>query len=90
MPRPFTWKGRPLQARYKPLVSYFEERDLSGLIDTRQKGKTWKYWVDRTWGHEFVFELRDDPHESRNIVSSVPGELLSDWRKQVLYTKPDP
>lgn len=88
LPRPGTWKGRPLQEPHEPTVSYFEERDFSGLIDTRQPGKIWKYWLDRTWGDEFVFELSEDPRESRNVVSSVPEELLRDWRRHVLYTKP--
>lgn len=88
IPRPVTWKGRPLQEPHEPSLSYFEERDLSGLFDTREPGRAWKYWLDRTWGDEFVFELSQDPHETRNVVGSVPRELLSEWRKHVLYAKP--
>ena len=88
IPRPASWKGRPLQTRHAPVVSYFEQRDFSGLIDPRQRGKTWKYWLDRTWGHEYVFELGADPREAHNLVSTVPEELLSDWRRRLLYDKP--
>jgi hypothetical protein len=88
IPRPTTWKGQPLQASRAPFVGYFEQRDFAGLIDTREPGRTWKYWLDRTWGNEFVFELSEDPRETRNVVSSVPEELLSDWRRHVLYAKP--
>ena len=87
IPIPGTWKGRPLQAPYEPALTYFTERDFSGLIDTRQPGSRWKYWLDRTWGDEFVFDLSSDPHEAHNLVRSVPEALLSDWRQHVVYTK---
>jgi hypothetical protein len=90
IPRPATWKGRSLQEPYEPFLTYFEERDFSGLIDTRQPGHQWKYWLDRTWGGEFVFDLSVDPHETHNVVGSVPEAVLSDWRKHVVYTKASP
>ena len=88
IPRPSTWKGRPLQEPHEPSISYFEQRDFSGLIDTREPGKIWKYWLDRTWGDEFVFELSQDPRENRNVVKTVSAKLLSEWRSRVLYKKP--
>ena len=88
IPRPTTWKGRPLQAPYEPFVTSFKARDYAGLIDTRQPGSQWKYWLDRTWGGEFAFDLSVDPHEAHNVVSRVPEALLSDWRGRVVYAKP--
>lgn len=88
IPRPATWKGRPLQMPFEPFVAFFEERDNAGVIDTRQPGRQWKYWLNLTSGEEFVFDLASDPHEKRNLVRSVPAELLSDWRKRDLYTRP--
>jgi len=87
IPQPITWKGRPLQVRYEPSVTYFEERDYAGLIDTRQPGRQWKYWLDRARGGEFAFDLSVDPHETHNAVGSVPEAVLSDWRTRVVYAK---
>lgn len=88
IPRPTTWKGRPLQAPYEPFVTSFKARDYAGPIDTRQQGSQWKYWLDRTWGGELAFDLSVDPHEAHNVVSRVPEALLSDWRGRVVYAKP--
>lgn len=85
IPRPATWQGRPLQQPFEPRVTSFQERDFSGVIDTRQPGSKWKYWVDRTWGHEFVFDLNADPHEAHNLIATAPEALLSEWRRRVLY-----
>lgn len=88
IPSPATWKGRPLQAPYEPFVAYFEERDSAGVIDTRHPGKQWKYWMDFSSGDEFVFELGADPREAHNLAESVPQDLLHDWRKLVVYSRP--
>jgi glucan phosphoethanolaminetransferase (alkaline phosphatase superfamily) len=88
IPRPATWKGKPLQTPYEPFVAYFEERDSAGIIDTRHAGKQWKYWIDFSTGDEFVFELGADPHEAHNVAGSVSHELLRDWRNQVVYARP--
>jgi membrane-anchored protein YejM (alkaline phosphatase superfamily) len=88
IPRPTTWKGRPLQTPYEPLVAYFEERDRAGVIDTRQPGRQWKYWLDYSTGEEFLFDLGSDPHEAHNVAGSAPAALLSDWRRQVVYSRP--
>jgi arylsulfatase A-like enzyme len=88
IPRPATWKGRPLQAPYEPFVAPIEERDYAGVIDTRQPGRLWKYWIDRGSGEEVVFDLGTDPHEAHDLVETVPAALLDDWRKRVLYAKP--
>jgi glucan phosphoethanolaminetransferase (alkaline phosphatase superfamily) len=87
IPRPTTWEGRPLQDRYEHPLSDFEERDYAGLIDNRQPGSHWKYWLDRGRGNEFAFDLSADPHEAHNAIGSLPSDLLSDWRKRVVYTK---
>ena len=89
IPMPTTWKGKPLQAPYEPFVAYFEERDAAGVIDTRHPGRQWKYWLDYSSGDEFVFDLGTDPHEAHNVVASVPDTLLGDWRRRVVYTRPD-
>ncbi len=86
IPQPTTWEGRPWQVQQPPFVTYFEERDYSGLIDIRQ-GREWKYWLDRLRGTEFVFDLSTDPHETHNVIAAVPAALLGDWRKRVVYAK---
>ncbi len=88
IPRPSTWKGRPLQAPYEPFVTYFEERDMAGVIDTTHFGRQWKYWLNFSSGDEFVYDLISDPHEAHNLVKTVPQGLLSDWRRRVVYTRP--
>ncbi len=88
IPRPTTWKGRPLQSPFAPFVAYFEEQASAGVIDTRHPGRQWKYWLDHASGDEFVFDLGTDPRESHNLVRSAPAELLHDWRKRVVYTRP--
>lgn len=88
MPRPTTWKGRPLQSPFEPFVAYFEERHSAGVIDTRHPGKQWKYWLDYATGEEFVFELATDPREAHNLARGVPESLLSDWRRLVVYSRP--
>lgn len=88
IPQPATWKGRPLQDSTASGLTYFEERAYSGLIDTRQAGREWKYWVDRLRGGEFAFDLKSDPRETHNLIASVPRSVLGDWRQRVLYTMP--
>lgn len=87
IPQPTTWEGRPWQSPRAPFVTYFEERDYAGLIDTRQPGRQWKYWLDRLRGAEFVFDLSTDPHETHNVTASVSAAVLGDWRRRVVYAK---
>lgn len=87
IPRPMTWRGQRLQERHEISVTYFEERAYAGLVDARQPGREWKYWVDRMWGHEFAFDLGADPHESNNVIASVPAAVRTDWRMRILYSK---
>lgn len=88
IPRPTTWKGRPLQERSEAPVTYIEERDFVGLIDNRQPGSHWKYWLDRARGAEFAFDLSADPHEMHNLIRQIPAAVLGDWRARVVYSKP--
>ena len=86
IPPPRTWIGRPLQDPRGPAFTYFEERLYRGLIDARTPGKLWKYWTDEQG--EYAFNLSSDPHESRDLIASVPAELRRQWRVQAVLGSP--
>jgi len=87
IPQPTTWNGRPMQdGSQRPLI-YFEEREFAGLIDRRQPGSVWKYWIDRDDGHEHAFNLTDDPHEMLDMSARLPAGQLGRWRSEVLYKR---
>lgn len=88
IPMPASWAGRPLQQPPAPFVAYFEERDYAGLIDTRHAGSEWKYWLDYATGEEFAYDLASDPRETRNVAGKLPGDLLGDWRRRLVYSRP--
>ena len=84
MPAPVTWQGSALQDPAAHDFIPFQERWDIGLYDLRHERAIWKYWVNSKTGEEFVFELRRDPGEQFNQVSTVPVELRRDWRRRVL------
>jgi len=86
IPQPATWDGRPMQDAGQRPVIYFEERAFAGLIDRREPGNVWKYWIDRDDGHEHAFNLINDPHEMYEM-SAIPAGQLARWRSEVLYKR---
>jgi glucan phosphoethanolaminetransferase (alkaline phosphatase superfamily) len=87
LPLPQNWSGRALQLPGPGQdFSYFDEQQFAGLIDHRDPGSPWKYWIDTKSGEDHVFNLRADPHEQRDARGNVTAQQLSDWRTRALET----
>ena len=87
LPIPSSWSGKPLQGASLGDFAYFQQGPLIGLLDRRDAANPWKYWEDRRDGSAFAFNLRVDPSESRNAISSVPDPLKREWQLKVLAIK---
>ena len=84
IPRPGTWVGAPLQETRNRDYVYFRERSKVGLIDSRDSGNIWKYWLDTRSNDEYAFNLSIDPHESANSIDAVSAERKREWRTRVV------
>lgn len=84
IPIPATWSGVPLQSTATPMERqiYFKQNAEFGLIERKQDGRTWKYWIDAVSGEEFAFDLDSDPLETRNRA----GEIDPADRKRLRMT----
>lgn len=80
LPIPDTWMGQPLQEPVVPGFAYFEGRRLKGVIDDRSPDAVWKYVFDPKTGAERVFNLTTDPHENRDVLSTISAGQLGEWR----------
>jgi glucan phosphoethanolaminetransferase (alkaline phosphatase superfamily) len=85
VPHPRSWSGQALQQSEKQAdFSYFDEQHFAGLIDHRDPGNAWKYWIDTRSGEDHVFDLSTDPHEKHEARTLVAAKQLSDWRARTL------
>jgi hypothetical protein len=80
LPIPAPWVGNPLQLPDKPQFTFFQEHAFAGVIDHRDRARTWKYWRDDNSGDEHVFELNSDPHEDHDLRDSLPPDRLTELR----------
>lgn len=87
IPRPATWSGVPLQESVVRNFTYFRERFDGGLIDHRDPGHLWKYWVNSETGEEYAFNLSMDPRETLNAISEVPLDHRLEWRLRLPVTR---
>jgi glucan phosphoethanolaminetransferase (alkaline phosphatase superfamily) len=88
MPRPASWVGKPVHDGLQRDFTHFQERTLVGLVDHRDPGNEWKYWIDVARGNEFAFNLSADPGETINLVREVPHDLRRDWRVKAMAGAP--
>lgn len=84
MPIPATWVGQPLQHPGPAPFSFFQQGAKVGLIDHRQPGGPWKYWINARTSDEHAYDLGADPAESRNLIDTVAAERKQEWRLRVL------
>ena len=77
---PSVWVGLPLQNLNRPEFSFFQEHNLTGLLDHRDPVRIWKYWIDRNSGEEHVFELNSDPGENNDLQIVFPRDQLTTLR----------
>jgi hypothetical protein len=88
LPAPSTWMGHALQRREAADVIYFEGQQSFGLIERRDPARIMKYWADAATGREHAFDLSADPHEQRDLLTTVPRATLTAWRAQVVVGTP--
>src|SRR5262249_18614455 len=88
LPPPRTWVGQPLQGHPAARFTYFEEHDDAGLIDRRDAGNTWKYWINTRSGVRRAFNLSSDPEEDRDVSSELPAARVGEWRLRALLGTP--
>lgn len=86
MPIPQTWEGTPLQRPAARDFSYFREQNEIGLFDYRDSRKVWKYWFDLGTSREYAFDLKVDPGENANSITTIPASLSQEWRSMILPT----
>ena len=84
IPAPRTWVGRALQDAGDPPFSYFEQKTYAGLIDQRDPGNVWKYWIDMSTGTAHAFNLSQDPSEDHDELGTVAAASMSEWRARTL------
>jgi glucan phosphoethanolaminetransferase (alkaline phosphatase superfamily) len=88
LPLPSSWSGVPLQQADARPFTFFQQKRQIGLIDRRSPDHLWKYWVDRSSGAEFAFDLVHDPHETSNATGGSASGLLREWRAALLKLRP--
>jgi glucan phosphoethanolaminetransferase (alkaline phosphatase superfamily) len=91
MPLPTTWRGTPLQSKQKLGVTFLQQGDEIGLVDTRYPPAIWKYWLKGRTGQEFAFNIAIDPDEVANYSTAregIPQEIVRDWRLRTRQIRP--
>lgn len=81
MPIPENWEGMPLQAAEVSRIVYFQQAQQLGLIDSRDKDKLYKHWIDLRTGQQFTFDLRADPGEIHNVAFEVENTRRKEWQE---------
>lgn len=84
MPIPSTWAGRPLQSNGMRDFLYFQQGAEVGLLDLRDRGRIWKYWMDFRTGRELAFDVTSRVDETQDRLDTIAAELRQDWRRQVM------
>ncbi|HYC37137.1 MAG TPA: sulfatase-like hydrolase/transferase [Usitatibacter sp.] len=84
IPQPRSWSGRPLQDAAIGDFAFFEQGELAGLLDRRDRAHAWKYWEDRRRGTAYAFDLAADPFERDNRWGTLPEELQREWRLRLV------
>jgi arylsulfatase A-like enzyme len=80
---PISWSGLTLQTTSPREFVYFQQGADVGLIDLRDPARHWKYWRRGGVGMEQVYDLSNDPGETKNEVLRVPQENRSLWRQKL-------
>jgi glucan phosphoethanolaminetransferase (alkaline phosphatase superfamily) len=89
--QPTSWRGVPLQEAKEADFSYFQQFDEIGLLDKRDEQHLWKYWIKTSDASEYLFDLKNDPNEAKNLISVIdatPKETLNEWRLKVRKIRP--
>ena len=84
IPAPASWLGRPLQSLAGPRIVHFQQAAQFGLYSAHDAGRVLKYWSDLSAGKEFLYDIQDDPGESRNLIQSMETTQLRSWRNEVI------
>jgi hypothetical protein len=86
IPIPPTWRGLPLQQHGGHKNVFFQQGNIAGLYELDNHGHLIKYWRDWDTRNEYVFDLKDDPHERENLSERIHPSTLSRWRRKILGT----
>lgn len=86
MPVPASWSGVPLQSRAAGTARqvFFQQAAEFGLVERREDGSTWKYWVDARSGRDHAFDLDADPLETHDRAAELDAAQRSRWRRSLL------
>lgn len=86
LPIPPTWSGIPLQSRVATgeRQVHFQQNAEFGLVERKQDGRTWKYWLDAWSGQEFAFDLDNDPLETTNRAAEIDPADRKRWRMALM------
>lgn len=86
MPIPSIWQGTALQNHTSTddytsaNVSYFQMMPFQGFYLITDKNNKWKYWQNKFNLQEYVFNVSQDPAESKNMIWSIDREFRSKLR----------
>lgn len=88
IPAPASWIGLALQSGSEILQNrqfiFFQQQSEYGLVDLRRNGAVWKYRVDAHTHAESAYDLSRSRSEETNQLGEVPGEVRTEWVKQLL------
>lgn len=85
IPAPSTWEGIPLQEPTQRSKVPFQQRQQTGTYDSGTLGHLYKYWKDFSDEKEYLYDVRTDPSETRNLIDQASQEQRSRWRMDVAH-----
>lgn len=81
---PSTWRGIPLQTATDNRSIYFQQAAEAGFYQSNNISVI-KYWYDFKKSQDFVFNLKNDPHETYNLAKETSAGQLAKWRIKVAH-----
>lgn len=89
IPIPEVWSGKTVQNNERTTFTFFQMYHDIGLYDHTNPSILWKYWINKTSGEEFAFNLSNDPWEKENLIWKLPLSQKEKWRGEVtnIYVK---
>lgn len=87
LPIPASWSGLALQAPSAGGAArqvFFQQGTEFGLVERRDDGRTWKYWVDARSGRDHAYDLDADALETRNRAPELDPADRQRWRRSLL------
>lgn len=85
LPIPASWSGHPLQAPIDRAFVYFQQHEFRGVFDLRTPGERKKYWWDKKLDKEYLYEVLQDPKETKNLIDGATPAERAAWRALVIH-----